>query len=536
MESLDNKLQFYQQADIKNQIDFKTELIKNELEMIKKTLDHKELLLVNRLNRIDFVMNTVKKYELEIDDIFSKLDLKDHKELFNTRWEVLTERISYLQNISNHYLLNSLYDYEVTMITNKLQIYIEYYQEVLNNYNEKIPDKRDDYRINISHFQSDYTSIKNINVEKYDNDSLKKLLVSLQEINSELKKAINDEKTIMLYIGQEVASSTTNEYDLTIQIDANKSKNYIGKLDVKLRVIKKIRKLIQLGTDTLSALALDQNNNWYAASERTGNVYLGKGNNLIKTFNNFDNSKTISALAIDRQNNWYAITFEGGLYFGKSQEEPKKVSKLSLQQNVQAKNKVRSLIVDHANNWYAGTNRGMIYYGKSQRTGRWLQTIKLGRDNIVSSLGVDLNNNWYAAINNGFLVSGLTAKEGKKIDFIKDPYDDAHICFALNYDGSYWHALTRDGKLYYGATGKEGKLITTLPKDEYGAIKIDRKGNWYGTAYNGKIYYGKAGVKGSIIADLGTDAWINLINFDNDDNLYVSVLNRKTFKTDIYIM
>lgn len=517
-----------QQSDVASQINLLNESVKNYINKIDEILSG-NLLLTNRLNRIVLIFDEIKKNERKIDQIYSRLNKNQAAHLFNDRWEILSERIADLERMASKYLVEGGFaEYEVRLIWNKIYTFIDFYQEILNNYNEEIDNIN--YRINISHFKDDYSYIKDINFEAFDEDSIKKGLNSLVEINKELKVAINDSNTRVSLKNKERLNDKI-EYNLIIEINANKSKKYIGKLDIRLKMIKPMQKFMTLINRNFWTFKFDRDNNWYAGDEKW-NLFFGNDKQIKKELNSFYNLGRVTAIEIDNNNNWYATTYKGGLYYGKTKEYGKNIATLN-------KTAV-ALKVDKENNWYAGTYKGSVYYGKSGSGPSTIQDVNLARQNVITSIGIDLNNNWYAATAPGFMVSGNSGgQKGKKINFLPDTAINANVYFDFNKDSSYWHAAKRDGRLYYGETGKVGKNFFTLPEDYDNRIKnlkVDKSGNWYAITNGNKLYSGRPGEPGKVIADFAKTATIMTFTFDKYNNLYLVTFKSGLYQTEIFMV
>lgn len=383
------------------------------------------------------------------------MDQKENQKLFDQRWEVLTERIAYLERMVSKYLVKDAFaNYEGKAVWNKIYILVDFYEEILVNYNEKVKLIND--KTNIVNFKNDYRHIKSIKYQDYDSKALKALLLSLSEINFNLKNVIKDVNTDVLIKSKEPINDKI-DYDVVVEINANKSTVYMGKLYLKLIMSTAIKKIANL-KQAITAFKFDYQNNWYADTS-SGQLFFGKDDQVKKEFNlkSFSIFNFITSITLDEKIIDMLVTRVVSYITVKHNKNRKRLLKLDSYQN--------AITIDNNNNnnWYAGDDEGALYSGRSGEPGR--RVLGLSKNGYFTNYAFNMqDNSWYASSNSG-------------------------------------------GELYYGKLGQQASHFTTLfPKvnEVLLQLKIDNVGHWYAMTNKGKLYYGRSKQDGTLIANLSS--------------------------------
>lgn len=487
---------------IVDEINMQNDQITVQLKAIPEILKNDKLLIFNKIKRIDVIKNEVENMENKIENLLDKINIKDNQKIFNKRWGILSERILNFHKIG----LDALADDTITTfdsetIFEKMKEFIKFYNEIFDRNRDYDPQKLT--KQDISNYRYDYTSIKNLKIKSYNSLSLQKILLAHNEIDYKLKCVIEDPKTILTFNSKEPVNDKI-DYNIHIEVNANGSTYYTGKLNIILRITDPIKVIDKLSESVMS-LGIDRLGNWYAGGEniivtRPQPFHFGAAGQASKKIDNLYGQAT--SIAVDNSGNWYAGTFQGALYFGKSGQAGKKIAILDPI--------VESLAVDNYGNWYAGTTNGNLYYGESGKAGKKIATL----DTEITYLSVDSNNNWYAGTRDGTLYFGKSGQKGKIIPSL----EGQGVSFALNKDGS-WYAGTWTGLLYYAKPGQKPEKFAKIPnRDWILSLAVDGSGNWYAGSRNGLLYYGKPGQTGKVIAKL--DGQIKKLLVNSNGNWY----------------
>jgi hypothetical protein len=91
-------------------------------------------------------------------------------------------------------------------------------------------------KIDISKFISDYTTVEGLTIDEESSDALRKLLLGISVLRSDLKDVLNYNQ-IVVKIKSKVSNFNTNEYIITLEVDAMNTSKYTGKLDIKIKTI-----------------------------------------------------------------------------------------------------------------------------------------------------------------------------------------------------------------------------------------------------------------------------------------------------------